>query len=71
MLKLAIIIGSTRPERVGESVARWVYQIAQQRRDAECELVDIRDFNLPLLDEPIRSRTCRLRTIMMDPSRSG
>ena len=53
MLKLAIIIGSTRPERVSESVARWVYQIAQQRRDAECELVDIRDFNLPLLDEPI------------------
>jgi NAD(P)H-dependent FMN reductase len=53
MLKLAIIIGSTRPNRVGESVARWVYQIAQQRRDAEFELVDIRDFNLPLLDEPV------------------
>jgi NAD(P)H-dependent FMN reductase len=53
MLKLAIIIGSTRPNRVGESVARWVYQIAQQRRDAEFELVDFRDFNLPLLDEPV------------------
>ena len=53
MLKLAIIIGSTRPGRVGEAVGRWVYQIAQQRRDAEFELVDIRDFNLPLLDEPV------------------
>ena len=53
MLKLAIIIGSTRPGRVGEAVARWVYQLAQQRRDAEFELVDIRDFNLPLLDEPV------------------
>ena len=53
MLKLAIIIGSTRPGRVGEAVARWVYQIAQQRRDVEFELVDIRDFNLPLLDEPV------------------
>ena len=53
MLKLAIIIGSTRPNRVGESVGKWVHQIAQQRRDAEFELVDIKDFNLPLLDEPI------------------
>jgi NAD(P)H-dependent FMN reductase len=53
MLKLAIIIGSTRPGRIGESVARWVYELAQQRDDAEFELVDIRDFNLPLLDEPV------------------
>src|SRR5688500_11563528 len=53
MLKLAIIIGSTRPSRVGESVGKWVHQLAQQRRDAEYELVDLRAFNLPLLDEPI------------------
>ncbi|HXD88804.1 MAG TPA: NAD(P)H-dependent oxidoreductase [Urbifossiella sp.] len=53
MLKLAIIIGSTRPGRVGESVARWVYELARKRSDAAFELVDIADFNLPLLDEPI------------------
>src|SRR4051812_18445472 len=53
MLKLAIIIGSTRPGRVGEAVARWVHQIAQQRSDAEFEVVDIKEFNLPLLDEPV------------------
>src|SRR4051812_37353717 len=53
MLKLAIIIGSTRPGRVGEAVARWVYELAQQRGDAEFELVDIKEFNLPLLDEPV------------------
>lgn len=53
MLRIAIIIGSTRPERVGESVARWVYELAQKRKDAQFELVDIQDFNLPLLDEPI------------------
>ena len=52
MIKIAVIIGSTRPGRVGESVSRWVLQIAQQRSDAEFELVDIKDFNLPLLDEP-------------------
>jgi NAD(P)H-dependent FMN reductase len=34
-------------------VAKWVYEIAQKRSDAEFELVDIKDFNLPLLDEPV------------------
>lgn len=53
MLKIAIIIGSTRPERNGEAVARWVYEIANKRTDTQFELIDIRDFNLPLLDEPI------------------
>ena len=53
MLRIAIIIGSTRPGRNGEAVAKWVYEIAQKRGDAEFELVDIKDFNLPLLDEPV------------------
>src|SRR5436853_7539881 len=53
MIKLGIILGSTRPNRNGEAVAKWVYQIARKRSDAEFELVDIKDFNLPLLDEPV------------------
>ncbi len=53
MLNIAVILGSTRPQRVGESVAQWVYEVARQRNDARFELVDIRDYNLPLLDEPI------------------
>jgi NAD(P)H-dependent FMN reductase len=53
MIKIAIILGSTRPGRNGEAVAKWVYQVAQKRSDAEFELVDIKDFNLPLLDEPV------------------
>jgi NAD(P)H-dependent FMN reductase len=52
MIKIAIIIGSTRPNRVGESVAKWVYALSQLRKDAEFELVDIQDYDLPLLDEP-------------------
>ncbi|MGQ0697706.1 MAG: NADPH-dependent FMN reductase [Panacagrimonas sp.] len=52
MIKVAIIIGSTRPGRIGEGVARWVYETAKQRKDAEFELVDLKDFKLPLLDEP-------------------
>jgi NAD(P)H-dependent FMN reductase len=53
MLRIGIIIGSTRPGRLGESVAKWTYDIARQREDAEFELIDLKDFNLPHLDEPI------------------
>lgn len=53
MIKIALIIGSTRPGRKAEVVARWVHEIAKKRSDAEFELVDIKDFNLPLLDEAI------------------
>lgn len=53
MIKVAIILGSTRPNRNGEAVANWVHGIAARRQDAEFELVDIRSFDLPLLDEPL------------------
>ena len=53
MIRIAVILGSTRPNRNGEAVAHWVVERAGRRRDAEFELVDIRDFDLPLLDEPI------------------
>jgi hypothetical protein len=53
MLNVAIIIGSTRPGRKAEDVARWVYGIAAKRSDASFELVDIAAFNLPLLDEAL------------------
>ena len=53
MLKIAVILGSTRPGRNGEAVAKWVYAIAEKRGDAEVKLIDLLDFNLPLLDEPM------------------
>lgn len=53
MIKLAIIIGSTRPGRNAVAVANWVNGIAKKRSDAEFEIVDIKDYNLPLLDEAV------------------
>lgn len=44
MVRVAIILGSTRPGRNGEAVADWVHGIAARRTDAEYELVDVRDF---------------------------
>src|SRR3954452_13075145 len=53
MTKVGIILGSTRPGRNGEAVAKWVYDIASRRGDAEFELVDLLDYNLPHLDEAV------------------
>jgi NAD(P)H-dependent FMN reductase len=47
MTRIGIILGSTRPNRNGEQVAKWVYDIASRRSDAEYELVDLRDYPLP------------------------
>jgi NAD(P)H-dependent FMN reductase len=52
-LTVGIILGSTRPNRKGEAVGQWVHALAATRDDADFELVDVKDFNLPLLDEPI------------------
>lgn len=51
MTKIAIITGSTRPGRINLGLAEWVLEKAVARGDADYELVDIADFNLPLLDE--------------------
>jgi NAD(P)H-dependent FMN reductase len=53
MVRIGIILGSTRPNRLGEQVAAWVHQEASGRADAHYELVDLREYPLPHLDEPL------------------
>lgn len=53
MFRLAVIIGSTRPGRNGEAVARWIYEIAKQRKDTLVKLVDILDYDLSMLEQVI------------------
>jgi NAD(P)H-dependent FMN reductase len=53
MNRIGVIVGSTRPGRKALDVAQWVMEIASLRADAVYELVDIQEFNLPLLDEPV------------------
>jgi len=52
-LRIGIILGSTRPGRNGEQVAKWVLEQATLREGVEYELVDLLDYNLPHLDEAI------------------
>ena len=53
MIRIAVVTGSTRPNRKSEAVARWVLEVAARRGDAEFALVDIAAQDLPLLDEPV------------------
>ena len=55
-LKLHTIICSTRPGRVGPSVARWFNDYARQHGGFDAALVDLADFQLPLYDEPVHPR---------------
>ena len=52
-LKIAIILGSTRPGRNGKAVADWVLAQAQSRTSADYELIDLLDYPLPHLDEAL------------------
>lgn len=50
--KIAIVIGSTRPGRLGADVADWVARQAKERDFADYEVVDVAEFDLDLLNEP-------------------
>ena len=58
MVRIGILVGSTRPQRRGLAVARWVCEAARRHPAAAAgevtfELVDLADYRLPLLDEPV------------------
>jgi NAD(P)H-dependent FMN reductase len=53
---LQIIIASTRPGRVGPSVAAWFHDRAVKAGDFEVELIDLAEVNLPMFDEPKHPR---------------
>ena len=51
MPNIQVIVGSTRPGRAGEKVARWFMHHAEARTDLNVELVDLRDWELPFFDQ--------------------
>jgi len=52
-MKVQIIIGSTRPERQSDRLAKWVAIEAAKQEGMEVETVDMREYVLPLFDEAI------------------
>lgn len=53
MLNLALIIGSTRPQRFANTPANWIAAAAAERSDFHLDILDLRDQNLPLFEEPV------------------
>lgn len=51
MLKIGVIISSTREARFADKPAQWILDLANARDDIDAELVDLRDFDLPFFDE--------------------
>jgi NAD(P)H-dependent FMN reductase len=49
--KIAVIIGSTRPTRIGHEIADWFVRNVSDRPDLTFKLVDLKEVNLPFLDE--------------------
>jgi NAD(P)H-dependent FMN reductase len=52
-MRIAIIVGTTRPGRHARDVADWVHGHAAGRRGVRYDIVDLADHPLPLLDEPV------------------
>ena len=55
-MKLGIIIGATRPGRSTPRQANWVANTAEQLDDIEVEVVDLKDYPLPMFNEAISPR---------------
>jgi NAD(P)H-dependent FMN reductase len=53
MPKIAIIVSTTREGRFGDKPAQWIFRLAKARETANFEIVDLRDYPLPLFNEPI------------------
>jgi NAD(P)H-dependent FMN reductase len=52
MLKVGLIIGSTRPNRFADTPAQWLVEGASARSDLRLTVLDLRDFELPFFSEP-------------------
>ena len=56
MFYIPIIVGSTRRDRQSIKVARFVFARLQQRGDAETELLDLLEYNFPIMEERLHHR---------------
>jgi NAD(P)H-dependent FMN reductase len=56
MHQLKVILASTRTERKGPAVADWFMGILDEHPEFESELLDLKEIDLPFLDEPEHPR---------------
>jgi NAD(P)H-dependent FMN reductase len=52
MLKVGMIVGSTRQNRFADTPVKWMVEGAATRVDLRLEVLDLRDYPLPFYNEP-------------------
>ena len=52
MSRIGVIVGSTRDGRIGLDIANWVTSELKKDSSNTYEIVDLREINLPLFNEP-------------------
>ena len=55
-MNIQVIIASTRPNRLGERVGKWVAGVAAQKGGFNVDVVDLADYDLPHFDEAVSPR---------------
>jgi NAD(P)H-dependent FMN reductase len=55
-MKLAVVIGAVREGRQTPKQAKWVLNSVKDKDDVEAELVDLKDYQLPIFNEPVSPR---------------
>jgi NAD(P)H-dependent FMN reductase len=50
-IKIHIILGSTRPERISDKPGKWIFDEARKREGVEAELLDLRNYPMPFYNE--------------------
>ena len=57
VIKIQVILGSTRRGRFGDKPAKWVFEELKKQESIEAEFIDLRDWPLPFFDEPVSPST--------------
>jgi len=52
-MKLGIIIGSVRQGRVSANMAEWIASAARERTNLKVEVIDLKEYDLPMFDEAV------------------
>jgi NAD(P)H-dependent FMN reductase len=52
MLKVGMIVGSTRPNRFADVPVKWLMEGAAAHTDLQLDVLDLRDYRLPFFNEP-------------------
>lgn len=55
-MKLAVVVGTVRENRLTGRLAKWIVATAEQRPEVEVDLIDLRDFPMPFFSEPMSPR---------------